>query len=183
MSEPINERVVIDEGAPEATERRARPTTREERTHDFFDNWLRFTAGLTFEEKGVYTELAALVIRRGGPVPIDFAIRALHIDPRKWRRILRSLEERPAVVVKDGELMVTALRGRLYKSGYRHIKDNIPSALRWQVFRRDEYRCVECGSYEDLTADHIVSEREGGDTVPGNLQTLCRPCNSKKGAS
>ena len=63
-----------------------------------------------------------------------------------------------------------------------YIKKPIPAELRWAVFRRDKYRCVECGYDADLTADHIHPEVKGGRTGIDNLQTLCRRCNSKKGA-
>jgi 5-methylcytosine-specific restriction protein A len=34
----------------------------------------------------------------------------------------------------------------------------------------------------DLTADHIVPKAAGGTDQPGNIQVLCRPCNSRKHA-
>jgi hypothetical protein len=49
------------------------------------------------------------------------------------------------------------------------------------VFERDEYRCRACTTHLDLTVDHIVPESQGGETTLANLQTLCRPCNSRKG--
>lgn len=63
-----------------------------------------------------------------------------------------------------------------------YAKKPIHAKLRWAVFRRDGYRCVLCGCDEDPTADHIVAEVNGGKATISNLQTLCRPCNSKKGA-
>lgn len=63
-----------------------------------------------------------------------------------------------------------------------YVKKPIPAQLRWAVFRRDGYRCVKCGCDEDLTADHIQAEVHGGKASISNLQTLCRPCNSRKGA-
>lgn len=57
-----------------------------------------------------------------------------------------------------------------------------PASLRWAVFRRDGYRCVDCGCDVDLTADHVVARANGGVTTPENLVTRCRPCNSRKGA-
>ncbi len=63
--------------------------------------------------------------------------------------------------------------------GYR--KQSIPRGLRTQVFERDEYRCVTCGDYHNLTVDHVVPESKGGPTELDNLQTMCRSCNSKKG--
>jgi hypothetical protein len=58
----------------------------------------------------------------------------------------------------------------------------ICNKLRWRVFRRDNYRCKHCSTDEDLTADHIIADSLGGPTIIENLQTLCRSCNSKKGA-
>jgi hypothetical protein len=63
-----------------------------------------------------------------------------------------------------------------------YVKKPIPAELRWAVFRRDGYRCVRCNYDADLTADHIEAEVKGGRTGIDNLQTLCRRCNSKKGA-
>ena len=61
-------------------------------------------------------------------------------------------------------------------------KERIAQKLRWEVFRRDGFRC-ECGSQADLTVDHIRPESRGGRATLDNLRTLCRPCNSSKGAS
>ena len=64
----------------------------------------------------------------------------------------------------------------------RKAKDVIPAQLRTQVFERDAYRCVTCGGFKDLCGDHIHPESKGGPTTLENLQTMCRSCNSKKGA-
>jgi hypothetical protein len=61
-------------------------------------------------------------------------------------------------------------------------KDKIGRALAKRVFERDAYRCVTCGTHIDLCCDHIKPESKGGETTFANLQTMCRPCNSKKGA-
>lgn len=54
--------------------------------------------------------------------------------------------------------------------------------IRWAVFQRDGYACRACGSRSDLTVDHIHAVSLGGSNDPTNLQTLCRSCNSSKGA-
>jgi len=61
-------------------------------------------------------------------------------------------------------------------------KQPIPDYLRWQVWERDNFTCVVCGTRRDLTVDHIKPESLGGTMELQNLQTLCRPCNSRKGA-
>ena len=60
-------------------------------------------------------------------------------------------------------------------------KKVIGQKLRTQVFERDQYRCLHCGTHKDLRADHIHPESKGGATTLENLQTLCAPCNSRKG--
>ena len=64
----------------------------------------------------------------------------------------------------------------------RSTKRVIPGAVRIAVFERDEYRCRKCGAQRQLSIDHVVPESRGGPTTLDNLQTLCKPCNSRKGA-
>lgn len=58
----------------------------------------------------------------------------------------------------------------------------IPDRVRQSVYRRDGYRCVTCGTTERLSLDHIHPWSLGGSDEPSNLQTMCIPCNSRKGA-
>ncbi|RLC88792.1 MAG: hypothetical protein DRJ03_01700 [Chloroflexi bacterium] len=50
------------------------------------------------------------------------------------------------------------------------------------VFERDKYRCQYCGTWKNLTVDHIVPVSKGGSDDVNNLQTLCNECNARKGA-
>jgi 5-methylcytosine-specific restriction endonuclease McrA len=55
---------------------------------------------------------------------------------------------------------------------------------RLQVFARDEWRCVYCGTIfdaVDLTVDHVQPRVRQGDRSGGNLVTACRACNTRKG--
>lgn len=60
-------------------------------------------------------------------------------------------------------------------------KEAIPLSLRWEIWERDNFTCRICGSRQYLTIDHIIPESKGGNLEKDNLQTLCKPCNSKKG--
>lgn len=57
-------------------------------------------------------------------------------------------------------------------------------SLRYDVLKRDNYRCKICGaSAEDgavLHVDHIIPVSKGGKTELNNLQTLCDRCNLGK---
>lgn len=60
---------------------------------------------------------------------------------------------------------------------------DIPPAIRAAVYERDEFACIACGSGDDLTLDHITPWSRGGSDTVENFQTMCRPCNSSKGAN
>lgn len=62
-------------------------------------------------------------------------------------------------------------------------RKTLPNHVRTRVFERDQYRCKGCETHLDLTVDHIVPVALGGGDDFHNLQTLCRTCNAKKGAS
>lgn len=57
-------------------------------------------------------------------------------------------------------------------------------ALRWQVFQRDDWKCVACGRQSHdgvlLHVDHILPRSKGGKDALDNLQTLCGECNLGK---
>ena len=62
-------------------------------------------------------------------------------------------------------------------------REYIPKAVRDAVLKRDNYRCVKCGSTQNLEIDHKVSLADGGTNHIDNLQTLCQDCNRRKGVS
>jgi hypothetical protein len=64
----------------------------------------------------------------------------------------------------------------------RPARKRIPDGIRFEVFQRDGYKCLHCGTDENLSLDHIHPYSLGGTDAIKNLQTLCRPCNSRKGA-
>lgn len=61
-------------------------------------------------------------------------------------------------------------------------RPHIPEALRIAVYERDGFNCLHCSAVENLTLDHVIPFSKGGPDTFENLQTLCRSCNSRKGA-
>ena len=50
-----------------------------------------------------------------------------------------------------------------------------------QVFQRDRYICQYCGQESrDLTLDHVMPKRRGGEHHWENVVSACIPCNRKK---
>ena len=62
----------------------------------------------------------------------------------------------------------------------------ISVGLRFNIFKRDRYKCVICGRSPanifgiELHADHIIPFSKGGKTREDSLRTLCNECNIGK---
>lgn len=59
----------------------------------------------------------------------------------------------------------------------------IPSEVRREVWRRDEGKCMKCGSQKNLEYDHIIPVSEGGSNTARNIELLCQDCNRAKSDS
>jgi HNH endonuclease len=58
--------------------------------------------------------------------------------------------------------------------------------LRFEIFKRDGFRCVYCGStpvQSVLRIDHVIPVADGGETNHVNLVTSCHDCNAGKGST
>jgi 5-methylcytosine-specific restriction endonuclease McrA len=70
----------------------------------------------------------------------------------------------------------------IYRQKSEPKKKPIPADIRWAVWERDNFTCQHCGGRRNLTVDHIYPESKGGEMTMDNAQTLCKTCNSRKGA-
>jgi len=62
----------------------------------------------------------------------------------------------------------------------------VPSRLRFEILKRDNFKCILCGrSATDTTlhVDHITPVVKGGGNKKESLATLCMDCNLGKGIS
>ena len=105
------------------------------------------------------------------------------IDEKKesfdLNEIIDALKSIDSSKLKDGRRFYS---GEVWNSIERVERAKVSNELRQEIFERDGYTCVNCGSTEkeSLEIDHIKPISKGGKTEPGNLQTLCRNCNIRK---
>lgn len=58
------------------------------------------------------------------------------------------------------------------------------NSLRFQIIARDGFCCVYCGKSPTdgarLEVDHVWPKKRGGESVPENMVSSCRQCNTAK---
>ena len=64
---------------------------------------------------------------------------------------------------------------------YKHVPYRGVVLTRYNIFKRDGYKCQYCGATKDLTLDHLIPKSKGGKSTWTNLVTACKHCNAKKG--
>jgi hypothetical protein len=73
---------------------------------------------------------------------------------------------------------------REYKQQKEYQRNLMSPALRYDIMKRDGFRCVLCGARAaegaKLHVDHIKPIAKGGKTEASNLRTLCDRCNLGK---
>ncbi len=90
----------------------------------------------------------------------------LHDLPSKKVRTIRMEFEYPSVI-------------RLRR--YARIPFKTIVLSRKNILKRDNNRCLYCGSREKLTIDHVIPKSRGGDDSWENLVSACTGCNHRKG--
>jgi 5-methylcytosine-specific restriction endonuclease McrA len=90
--------------------------------------------------------------------------------------------------IEEGQLRAEAETRRLEQSAGEEnlevqVRQPIPSAVRREVWRRDQGKCARCGSREKLEYDHIVPVARGGSNTARNIELLCESCNRSKSHS
>ncbi len=70
------------------------------------------------------------------------------------------------------------IEGKMAKLPYPRL--TIPDDVKIFVWKRDQGKCVKCGSQTNLEFDHIIPVSKGGSNTARNIQLLCESCNRKK---
>jgi hypothetical protein len=65
---------------------------------------------------------------------------------------------------------------------YVNLNFHKVALTRENIFKRDNYECVYCGSTDkkSFTLDHVVPQCRGGKNTWDNLVTACFKCNNEK---
>lgn len=114
----------------------------------------------------------------GGFIPTEL-LHHLTRHPRNRLNLARALVSEGYWETAPGGYQIVGWDARHAKPLYRQY---IPLRVRTLIYDRDGYACVFCGASEPLSLDHIWPWSLGGSDEPSNLQTLCIPCNMRKGA-
>ena len=94
----------------------------------------------------------------------------------------REMERKKAQQEKERQARIAALpEQRRFIAEQRRL---MTDSLRYDVMRRDGFRCQLCGAMAkdgvQLHVDHILPVSKGGKTEISNLRTLCERCNMGK---
>ncbi|MBQ8179881.1 MAG: HNH endonuclease [Candidatus Methanomethylophilaceae archaeon] len=75
-------------------------------------------------------------------------------------------------------------RREQYRNSVQYER-SVAAGLRYDVLKRDGFRCVLCGASRadgiKLHVDHVIPVSKGGRSTMDNLRTLCEECNLGKG--
>lgn len=140
----------------------------------------------------------------GNPIDCDDALKCpichfnfLHHESVRWNRqsilidfscencdfksVLEIEQSKGQTFLRWNRIIALALSQRALTLSQRKP---IKPSVRFQILKRDNYRCQMCGiTAKDgatLEIDHIIPVSKGGTNDEDNLQVLCRDCNAGK---
>lgn len=111
----------------------------------------------------------------------EFIVRATYVSPKGQNAYHKNLIYNYDDTKKYLELVHLKIEKKETKQYQRSIMSD---QLRYEILRRDGFRCQLCGATAEdgskLHVDHIIPIAKGGKTVKSNLRVLCERCNMGK---
>lgn len=117
------------------------------------------------------------------PQRISLSIRVIYVSPKG-----RNTDFREKVIYEDK--IMEYCTHKITRKKYEYMEDvqvergKMNESLRYDVFKRDGFKCCICGATAKegakLHVDHIIPVSKGGKMVMSNLQILCDRCNRGK---
>ena len=129
--------------------------------------------------------------------PSTISVRAYLVRWGTWRKALKAFVDRVNKDVTVDAREDQVQKERIEPAAQVHIgthltrdsdRHAIKLGLRYEVLKRDRFRCVICGRSPattlglELHIDHVIPFSAGGRTIPENLRSTCSECNLGKGA-
>jgi 5-methylcytosine-specific restriction endonuclease McrA len=134
----------------------------------------RFARLLEFEMDG---DTADRIARSSDGTPLDVLKRLQHV--RDYARV-KGDSKITTEVAGEALKMLIPIDDTKETNGSRY---SIPFEVRIKVWRRDNGKCVKCGTRQNLEFDHIIPVLNGGSNSPRNIELLCENCNRFKSDS
>jgi HNH endonuclease len=144
----------------------------------FLDEFLRrrpahMRPGLRFRRVWTFAEAAELGSALAETIRSEFdAVFAIAHEPMLGSAEIVRLEAREGGSARAASSHISSF-----------VREAIPERVRHEVWRRDQGRCVDCGSRERLEFDHIIPISRGGSNTARNIELRCEACNRRKSAS
>jgi hypothetical protein len=135
----------------------------------------RFARLLEFEIDG---GAADQIARSADGTPLDVLRRLRHVQD------FASVKGSSKIITAD--FTAEALKMLIPTDDTKETDENryaIPFEVRIKVWRRDNGKCVKCGSRQNLEFDHIIPVSKGGSNTVRNIELLCENCSRSKSDS
>lgn len=117
-----------------------------------------------------------LCISKGCPIRLN----ELLAKANAWLRTVYAEEHKTKGERREPSAEAATLEAR--QAAEQKVK--VMPAIRWQVFQRDDWKCVSCGRGSAQNAilhvDHVIPRSKGGSDRIENYQSLCDLCNLGK---
>ena len=103
-----------------------------------------------------------------------------------WQDAVKAVFLDRVAVIDEYEKTVRSASFEMALPSVCALKDYVPQTrtpafTRFNLFLRDAFQCQYCSSADELTFDHLIPRRLGGQTNWENIVAACSKCNLRKG--